>query len=1037
VRPLYRRARSLLLAGFAAAAAAASAAAQEKEPGEESAAQQKETAGDLEALKVLEQSVARGALGGSTSREIDDYVKDFPDSARARLLRAELRRRKGSYEEAAEDLAHARPRAETPELHRAFGVAAFDLDFERGDDAACSADLDFGLGGSDAASEEVLPLHARRIVLAIEQGDRKQAFSIYASRFKDARSEAPVAVALEYGRALTALRDLDRAAQILVPVEKSLRDAHDPRQVEALVLLARLYRLSRSQGDATPALKAALDALAVDPQSIPALVERARTRLLRWDDDGAEEAADAALAVNPRHTDALAARAEVLLRDQRVSEGLAAAEAALKENGRHGPGLALRAAALWLLGRKEEAEKAAEALEASHPKSGEDLCRIADTLNYLYRFADAIPFYRRALAAEVDWTLSYVGLCRCLLNTGRQKDALEAIEQFRARDRYPYALADNTEIVLRKLEGFVELKRGNFTYVVDPVESPLLVPLLEELYGKAWPDLCARYGFDPQRKVRVECFPRHADFSVRTVGFTGFGALGVCFGDVFTLLSPRSEMRGDFAFDTTAVHELTHVVTLGLSSNKVPRWLTEGISVHEEHVFHANADREMDLELFNYYHSGEIVPIRELNRLFGGPKILFGYYQGGLLCDFLVGKYGEAVLTKMLKRFAVDEEAPQVVQAVLGCSAEELDRDFLAWLDATRIAPMKVQPIYTEVGRQRLLARVQSSDRPDAALLAQVAFAYQRAGRSVDRDDFLQRALKADPKLPAARFLLAERALTARHDDEAKRELEAGFAAGGEEFFALLQYARLLAREGKLFEAGPEGEPGEPHAAAGHPRHGKEAPVSSVKGEGGGPPLSDAQKALAERVLEVLAHAKRCFPRYVSQDSPYFLRAQIFQRLGREDDALEELRAFCAVNDTDGGARSILVKHALERDDFEEADKYLLEMRAVDPFQRQLWRDLARCEKELKRPAEAIRMLTLALAIDPSTEPHYDPGRPPEVRQAEDAATRAQLLFDLADLYVLVGERERARRSLDEGKQLAPDDERAAELARRLETPGR
>jgi tetratricopeptide (TPR) repeat protein len=1017
--------RSLLLA-FALAA-------QETKPAVESEE-------DLAELRSYDLALRKGQLGRDTTQGLDDYLVDFPKSAYAHQLRAELRRRKGQYDPADEDVAAARAAATAAtvpvELRVVLAITAFDLHLERGRLDDCGKDLDFAIGGDDDTARVFAPVWSRRIVLLVASGHKRDAYAEYARRFKDSTKDVEEAsYVLELGRALLAIGEWRRAASFLSPLEKTWRDVRDPRQVDALVLLARDYRLAHDGGDALSAVEALNDALKLDPNRVDALIELARTRIFRMDQDKADEAVETALGVNDRSPDAWSVRAEVLLLQQRASEALAAAENALHENPRHGPGLATKIAALGVLGRMPEAQKVYSELLAAEPDRGENYCRIADIQNYLYRFREAIPNYRRAIQLDPDWSASYVGLSRCLVNTGDLAGAIEAIRTFRLHDDVPHALADNTETALRTLATFVEVKRGTFTYVMHPLESPVLVPLLEELYGKVWPDLCARYGFDVEHPVRVECFPVHNDFSARTVGFTGFGALGVCFGDVFTLVSPRSELRGQFAFDKTAVHELTHVVTLGLSRNKVPRWLTEGISVHEEHVYAANGDREMDLDLFNYFKSGEVVPVRELNRLFGGPKILFGYYEGGLLADFLVEKRGEGVLHEMLQRFAKDEEMPAVVQEVLAMSCEELDQAFLDWLDRTRISAMKVQPTYTEEGRQRLLERVRApgaGSKPDAELLAQVAWAYHRANRPVDRDDFLNRALRADPRLPTAHFLLAERALQGRKREEAKREFEAGFDAGGEEFFALLHYVELLAFEGGVFR--PTGErrghrnPPPPDPGAIPPAHGDDVGSDEQK-----PPLDDAARALRERLLDLLARAKKCFPRYVAENSPYVLRARLLRELGREDEALDELRAFCQIHESDPQARQILVKHALDRKDWTEARKYLLELRMLDPFTRAIWRDLARCEKELGAPAEAIQLLERALVIDPSTEADYDPERAARPDDPTESRTRAELLLDLAELRLDVGEKAAAERALDEARGLAPDPERLEALAKRLE----
>ena len=74
------------------------------------------------------------------------------------------------------------------------------------------------------------------------------------------------------------------------------------------------------------------------------------------------------------------------------------------------------------------------------------------------------------------------------------------------------------------------------------------------------------------------------------------GALGACFGSVVAMDSPRARPPGEFSWQATLWHELAHVFTLQLSKYRVPRWLTEGISVYEEHRRSPAWGRELTLE---------------------------------------------------------------------------------------------------------------------------------------------------------------------------------------------------------------------------------------------------------------------------------------------------------------------------------------------------------------------------------------------------------------------------------------------------------
>src|SRR5690606_41359844 len=95
--------------------------------------------------------------------------------------------------------------------------------------------------------------------------------------------------------------------------------------------------------------------------------------------------------------------------------------------------------------------------------------------------------------------------------------------------------------------------------------------------------LSAKYQFTPKGPILIEIFPHHDDFAVRNLGLPGMiGALGACFGRVVTMDSPKARPPGEFSWMATLWHEIAHVVTLQMSNQRVPRRLTERISVYEE-----------------------------------------------------------------------------------------------------------------------------------------------------------------------------------------------------------------------------------------------------------------------------------------------------------------------------------------------------------------------------------------------------------------------------------------------------------------------
>lgn len=782
--------------------------------------------------------------------------------------------------------------------------------------------------------------------------------------------------------------ELEAAAEAAVYAEQARKKEGRPT-TDVLVVLGDLYRRAHSLSNETPrAFKTYRDALEQNPSLVDAKVGRALVHIYTFNAYEAEQEIDAALAINGSSVAALAVKASFRVSDGRYGEALELVERALAVNPAAKIARAQRAAALYLLGRTAEYAAEVERVLAIDPTYGELYQIVGDAVSQHFRYAEAVELHRRALALDPELPLALVSLGRDLCFTGAEKEGKEALIQSEQTHPFPYPWRNNMLLVLQKFErDYVTREGDGCRFRVHSDEDPLLAPRLRAACALDLTELGPKYGHRLDAELLIELLATHQDFSVRSVGFLGLGALGACFGNLVTLLSPRSEMRGTFVWRRTIRHELAHVMTLGRSKGRVPRWLTEGFSVYEERATRPGWARDQEAELQDAYVNGEVIPLREFNGAFRGPRIIFAYYQGGLWVEYAAAKYGLDKVLAMLDAYAEDLETEDVVRRVFDRTPEQMDEEFRAYLYETRLKDLKLQPTYSARTRNEMRRRLKQ-EPANADLAADVAWAFWQAGGAVDADVYLEQALKLDPGNPKAHRLAAERALRLKRADLAVTSFETAFQNGGEEYRAALQLAKLRSKA-------------EDHDGA-------------------------------EAALRI---ALKCFPADISPENPDLALYEALRARGAVAEAMEHLRAFVDRAEFAAAQRLELAKWLQHASRHQEALRYLDEAEDVDPFVRELHERKADSSIALGKPADAIAALRSALLVDPRFEPGYTP--PPtaeerEEQQAVDRRRQAEILTRIGEIELTAGDAAAAARDLERALSLDPALPEALELKARL-----
>ena len=424
------------------------------------------------------------------------------------------------------------------------------------------------------------------------------------------------------------------------------------------------------------ALRSFQMALQYDAKYAPALVGAARTLA----DENPPQAilfAKRALEVNPSSVEADVFLAEQAADADKHDEAREYLKKALEVNPSSLDAHALLAAIAYVEDKTPEYEaEMAKALAVS-PNYGEGYRIVAERAAHKYRFDEAVALSRQALALDAKNARALSELGMDLLRTGDEAGARRALEESFNLDGYD-VVTFNLLAVMDKVDKFTTVRDGDLIVRMDKDEAPVLAEYAVPLAKRALETFSTRYEFVPRGPILVEIFPKHDDFAVRNLGLPGaIGALGICFGRVVSLDSPHARPPGEFQWEATLWHELAHVYTLQMSNQRIPRWLTEGISEYEETRAHPEWRRDMDLEYASLLNRREDIKLKDLNAAFQDPKkIQLAYYEGSLLVEHMVKTYGDARMNKLVRAFAQGLDTDAALKATLNTDLPQMQSGF-------------------------------------------------------------------------------------------------------------------------------------------------------------------------------------------------------------------------------------------------------------------------------------------------------------------------------------------------------------------------
>lgn len=550
-----------------------------------------------------------------------------------------------------------------------------------------------------------------------------------------------------------------------------------PAYYEAGLLFLEKY----NEADAAKEFKSAL---AINPNAAEVHAALAKLALQNFNLADAKRSVERALEINPNLLAAHWAAADIHMANYEAAEAVEKLIGALKLNPMSEETLGRLAGAYAVVDgwsdaaiKSERFQRIVEQVEKRNPHAGEFYFALAQAFDALRRYPAAAEYFRKAVEKMPQLTTARGELGLMCMRLGDEPEAKKLLDESFEIDPFNVRVK-NMRKVLEVLDEYAVIETKHFVIKFDRGQDQLLAEYAARyLEDEVYPELCKKYGFEPEGKSLFEIFNRsrntrgHGWFSARMVGLPFVGTVGACAGKMVAMASPN-DMGEKFNWARVLKHEFVHVLNLQQSRFNIPHWYTEALAVESEGYPRSEVWNKL---LAERVPKGDLFNLDTINIGFVRPKSSLdwqmAYCQAQLYAQYMLKTYGDEALAKMLAAYRDNLDTKAALKRSFDVEQSKFEAGYLDYVKSIAKGLSTVAPP-SEMKLSELV-KAHQDDADDLETAAKLAAAYLARGDAEKAAPLAEKVLEKQPKNQRAAYVVARVRLQDDKVDEAEKLLSA------------------------------------------------------------------------------------------------------------------------------------------------------------------------------------------------------------------------------------------------------------------------